>query len=104
MLRRIGGLIVGLFCIGLFVPIASGQEACPRNPGALDVGGSLTCRCAPDQMEIGGVYGSARYSSDSSLCKAARHAGAIPDGGGVVTVHAAEGCPKFVGSTANGIT
>jgi hypothetical protein len=28
----------------------------------------------------------------------------IPDGGGTVTVHAAEGCPSFVGSSANGIT
>ncbi|MBV9835787.1 MAG: hypothetical protein JO055_15325 [Alphaproteobacteria bacterium] len=83
---------------------ASAQEACPRNLAALDVGGSLTCRCTSDQMEIGGIYGSARYSSDSSLCKAARHAGAIADSGGVVTVYAAEGCPKFVGSTANGVT
>jgi hypothetical protein len=80
------------------------QDACPRNLAALDAGGSLTCSCAADQIASGGVYGTARYSSDSSVCKAARHAGAIPDGGGGVTVHAIEGCPKFVGSTENGIT
>ena len=100
-ISALGAAIVMLIC---FLTGASAQEACPSSLGALDVGGTLTCRCTADQIAGGGVYGSARYSSDSSLCKAARHAGAIPDGGGVVTVHAAEGCPKSVGSTANGIT
>jgi len=49
------------------------------------------------------VFGSARYTADSSLCRAAQHAGAIKDSGGTVTAHVAEGCPKFAGSSANGI-
>lgn len=79
------------------------QEACPRNPGGLAVGASVTCSCSPDAMKSGAVFGSARYTSDSALCRAAQHAGAIKDSGGVVTVHVAEGCPKFAGSSANGI-
>ncbi|MGE0420946.1 MAG: LCCL domain-containing protein [Reyranellaceae bacterium] len=79
------------------------QEACPRNPGALAVGASVTCSCSPDALKSGAVFGSARYTSDSSLCRAAQHAGAIKDTGGTVTVHVAEGCPKYLGSSANGI-
>jgi hypothetical protein len=79
------------------------QDACPRNPGALAVGASVTCTCSPDAMKTGAVFGSARYTADSSLCRAAQHAGAIKDSGGTVTAHVAEGCPKFAGSSANGI-
>ena len=102
-IRPTSALGVAVVTLTAFFGGASAQEACPRNAGALVAGGSLTCRCAADQLTGGTVYGSARYSSDSSLCRAARHAGVIPDDGGVVTVHAVEGCSRFIGSNANGI-
>lgn len=35
---------VAVVTLTWLITAASAQEACPRNPGALDVGGSLTCR------------------------------------------------------------
>lgn len=100
--RVIAAALAAVVCWVASFPSWS-QEACPRNPGALAVGASVTCTCAPDAMKSGAVFGSARYTTDSSLCRAAQHAGAIKDTGGVVTAHVAEGCPKFAGSSANGI-
>ena len=63
----------------------------------------VTCRC--DEVPAGAaVYGAGIYTSDSSICRAAVHAGAIPSSGGTVTVARAGGCPKYEASTANGVT
>jgi hypothetical protein len=60
------------------------------------------CRCGP----VGGgtVWGTRMYTSDSNICRAAVHAGAIPRTGGVVQVVLQFGLPKYEGSTQNGIT
>lgn len=51
------------------------------------------------------VWGSGPYTSDSSICTAAAHAGVIAmTDGGAVTVTLREGRDSFAGSTQNGLT
>ncbi len=81
-------------------------SACPRNLSAfrrMPPGQTLRCRCSPAQYG-GSIWGSARYTTDSSVCGAALHAGAIPATGGVVSLTTAPGCSRFYGSSRNGIT
>jgi predicted nucleic acid-binding Zn ribbon protein len=83
---------------------ADGQTvaACPNTfenqPGA------LTCSCETQAALSGSVWGTAIYTTDSRICRAAVHAGAIPATGGIVTVTPAPGLPAYPGSAANGIT
>jgi hypothetical protein len=82
------------------------EEACPhafnRIPGyGRDT--ELTCSCTPAQMK-GSVWGSDIYTVDSSICQAARHAGAVDSEGGEVTVKGAYGCNSYRGSSRNGVT
>ena len=63
---------------------------------------TFTCSCA--EPGEGPVWGSGVYTRDSSICRAAVHAGAASPQGGKVTVRPAEGCPKYLASTRNGIT
>jgi hypothetical protein len=82
-------------------------DACPANFKALlsKAGNkpSYGCSCGVDQVK-GSVWGSGIYTTDSSICKAAVHAGAIPATGGKVTLTATKGCSAYGGSVANGIT
>jgi hypothetical protein len=52
----------------------------------------------------GSVWGSGPYTSDSSVCRAARHAGVIGERGGVFKVKQLPGQGSYESSTANGIT
>ncbi len=64
----------------------------------------LACTCHRDPGERRGVgRGHRTRESDSSICRAAVHAGAVPAAGGAVKVKKASGCPKYTGSDANGI-
>lgn len=90
-------------------PAAAGQVAnCPSFITQSDKtkpGESLTCICDKAlDLQVGAAYGADRYSNDSPICVAARHAGKLPEPGGTVTVYVAEGCGKFEGSARNGIT
>lgn len=87
----------------LAAPAAVAQDACPGTFQQYGPGLSLTCVCAPGQIS-GTVWGSGPYTDDSSLCAAARHAGAIGPDGGVIGVTGAPGQDSYAGSTANGIT
>jgi hypothetical protein len=60
------------------------------------------CSCAGPGS--GSVWGSGIYTTDSALCSAAIHSGAIPPGGGTISPKPAAGCPAYVGSAANGVT
>ncbi len=52
----------------------------------------------------GRVYGNQAYSIESSICRAAIHAGVVNDGdGGVVKVSVKPGQAKYDGITRNGI-
>lgn len=82
-------------------------SACPRAyrdvPDAQRAAG-LTCACTSEATH-GSVWGAGIYTTDSSICAAALHAGALPaSGGGDVTVKPAAGCAVYAGTTANGVT
>ncbi|TNF32402.1 MAG: hypothetical protein EP329_10330 [Deltaproteobacteria bacterium] len=80
-------------------------EACPLVwavvPGHAP-GFERSCVC-PAQPG-GEVFGTGIYTADSSICRAALHAGAVHAGGGRVTVRGAGGCAGYSGSTAGGVT
>lgn len=74
-------------------------------PGTYDVNGrtwSGTCRCSG--VTDGAVWGSGPYTTDSNLCRAALHAGAIGATGGLVSVSPAAGQASYSGSSRNGVT
>ncbi len=87
-------------CVGFAFPAAA-QEACPTN--ALGIQGGLQCYC-PANPVGGSVWGSGPYTSDSNICRAALHSGAISSGGGVVSVTMMGGLASYPGSTSNGIS
>ena len=50
------------------------------------------------------VWGSGTYTADSGLCTAARHAGAVGEGGGAIWAMLRPGQDAYEGTTANGVT
>ncbi|MBL8704497.1 MAG: caspase family protein [Rhodospirillales bacterium] len=81
-------------------------EPCPGEfddaPAPVEV---LTCHCsAASVAEDLSVWGTDIYTSDSAICVAARHAGAVGGRGGTVTLQAATGQSSYVGTTRNGVT
>ncbi|XP_078572638.1 uncharacterized protein LOC144859658 isoform X1 [Branchiostoma floridae x Branchiostoma japonicum] len=50
------------------------------------------------------VWGTETYTDDSSICRAAIHAGWIPDSGGTAPVYRKPGESSYTGSTQNGVT
>lgn len=65
--------------------------------------GQVTCTCTPN-LFTGSVWGAGTYTSDSSLCQAALHAGAVTREGGEVIAHGAPGCAAYAGNSRNGVT
>ncbi len=78
-------------------------DACPATPGNMAIGTSLTCNCGVDATGSGSVWGSGPYTTDSSICRSARHAGAIGAGGGTVTIHVVVGRDSYPPSQRNGV-
>jgi len=77
---------------------------CPslfENIGEMAVGESRSCVCTRDSGI--GIRGNGRYDPSSSLCEAARHAGALTRPGDVVTFWRQPDCPRLWGSSANGV-
>lgn len=75
----------------------TGLQSCTRGP----------CRvlCPPGCSNGGEVWGSDYYTSDSSICRAAIHAGVISDSdGGEVIVALGQGVNRYEGTTRNGVT
>lgn len=81
---------------------ANADGACPATFAAAGAD-RVECTCAPTQFS-GSVWGSRTYTSDSSLCQAALHAGAVQAKGGKVVARAAPGCASYSGTTAHGVT
>lgn len=81
---------------------AAAAAACPAS--FQDQTAALTCTCTADATQSGTVWGSGTYTADSSICRAAMHAGAVPAGGGIVSVAPAPGQASYAGSAANGVT
>ncbi len=63
---------------------------------------SLECRCAPGAPD-GPIWGSNPYTTDSGLCTAARHAGAIGAEGGTVQAKRAPGLASYPGRLQHGV-
>jgi hypothetical protein len=74
-------------------------------PSTFQAGGAaeVRCTCVPAQFS-GSLWGTDIYTTDSSICNAALHAGAVSRSGGEVTAIAAAGCPKYKGTARNGVT
>jgi hypothetical protein len=51
----------------------------------------------------GSVWGTDIYTQDSSICRAAVHAGVITTAGGSVTAKAAAGCKSYKGGVRGGV-
>lgn len=78
---------------------------CPDDFSALAEGGeTLTCTCDGDSIARGAVWGMGTYTADSSICRAALHAGMIPRNGGQVSVVPEPGRNTYPGVTRNGVT
>jgi hypothetical protein len=83
---------------------AAAAEACPDN--ARDLRGTeepVKCSCSAEAAAAGSVWGTDIYTDDSSICRAAVHAGVIGGDGGDVTVTLVEGQENYAGSAANGV-
>ena len=81
------------------------SSPCPGNMASyfnLKNGEMIKCTC-PALAGGRTVWGTARYTIDSDVCRAAVHAGAAPTAGGEVTVYLAEGCPIFRSNAKNGV-
>ncbi|KAM4022151.1 cochlin-like isoform 2-T4 [Anomaloglossus baeobatrachus] len=76
------------------------------NTTAKDLRGSpADVLCPADCLANGRpVWGTDVYTDDSSICRAAIHAGQIPNNGGQVSVQKSPGQSSYTGSTRNGIT
>src|SRR5262245_44495238 len=74
-------------------------HGCPAS-----IGLQFTYGCPPAGT-ASSLWGTDTYTSDSSICTAAAHAGRITvAGGGAVTIEIAAGATSYTGSLRNGIT
>ncbi len=86
----------------LAVTGASAQDlpSCGSFPGGDE---AYLCQCAAGSAS-GSVWGSGPYTSDSSICAAATHAGVIDESGGPVSTISVMGLDVYIGTEANGVT
>ncbi len=83
---------------------AAAQQMCPADFTAYrGTRVQLTCQCTPSSF-TGRVWGSGPYTDDSSVCRAALHAGRVSSAGGIVAVRAVPGDSSYAASTSNGVT
>lgn len=85
-------------------PAPAAAQNCPKRfKDVADQTKGTTCTCAAADTASGSVWGDGVYTTDSKICRAAVHAGAIPATGGSVTVKPAAGCSSYSGSAKNGV-
>lgn len=80
-------------------------KACPSKYSELPSDqqkGETSCTCA--EGASGSVWGSDIYTTDSSICAAAKHAGALNTASGEVKVAPAPPCQSYDGTERNGVT
>jgi hypothetical protein len=63
----------------------------------------INCTCDGSWTANGLVYGSDPYQNDSSICRAALHAGVITASGGAITFYLTPAASSFLGSLKNGV-
>ncbi len=102
-MRGILSCVVGVLAV---VSAGCGSKPCPGRiadlPADQQAAAQIQCTCPANAS--GSVWGTGIYTTDSSICAAAVHAGAIPRTGGAVTLKTAPGCPAYKGAVQNGIT
>jgi len=80
-------------------------QGCPDTAAGLrGTGQTVSCVCAAAQTSGGQVWGSGPYTDDSSLCRAAVHAGVVPVSGGAIRFQVTAGLPGYQGSQRNGVS
>lgn len=83
----------------------SRASECPANAtGYRGTGAVVTCYCPAAATQGGSVWGTDIYTDDSSVCPAARHAGAIDARGGTVTFSMQQGLGGYEGAARNGVS
>jgi len=104
--RLLAILVLAFAAAPAATPSAYAQSSpCPGNMASyfnLKHGESIKCTC-PAMAGGRSVWGTARYTIDSDVCRSAVHAGTAPAAGGEVTVYLADGCPIFRGNAKNGV-
>lgn len=116
MTRRGPMILAGLVAMGLLAMLAANaQQGAPLSPPSVPGGcpssfegtpdQPLSCLCTPQAAaaEAAPVWGTDVYSDDSSICRAARHAGVVTAEGGMVTVTPAPGRAGYRGTPRNGV-
>lgn len=88
-------------------PVGSGSAGLAACPSTFDplLGkpAPTSCVCPAEAIEAGSVWGVDVYTADSSICRAALHAGMVDRNGGRVVVVAAPGRTAYPGSQRNGV-
>ena len=78
-------------------------DPCPRSLAVnRELPTPFACRCSAQATAEGSVWGSDLYTDDSSLCRAALHAGAVSAQGGPISVVRSSGGALYVGTTRAG--
>jgi len=105
-LRALSSVVV-VAAVAVVSSACGRSSPCPKKfsdlPPAKQGAADLSCTCNASNL-TGSVWGSGTYTTDSSICAAAIHAGAIPATGGVAKPKKAAGCKQYVGAAANGVT
>jgi hypothetical protein len=78
---------------------------CTDSPNSLQLSGQTTAKFeCPANCSGGSLWGSDLYTTDSSICRAAIHAGVIDVAkGGKVTISLEAGKPSYESTSRNGI-
>lgn len=106
---RAMGLIAAALCASLIgampVPAEGAMpRQCPRTPhGPTLAEGPISCSCSAGATASGTIWGTETYTEDSTICRAALHAGAIPAEGGTVTLMRAPSQAAYRASTQHGV-
>jgi hypothetical protein len=87
--------------VGAQQTVIRNVQTCSVMPDGLS---AYSCNCAGGNNPSASVWGSGPYTADSNLCNAARHAGAIGQNGGAISVFRLTGLDSYRGSSANGIS
>src|SRR3954467_13996727 len=82
------------------------QAGCTFNGNQLQgaPGQVFQVACPPGCQDQGGLWGTDIYTTDSAICRAGIHAGAISPAGGTLAVRLDAGQPAYRGSMRNGVT
>lgn len=79
------------------------ERECPFNAMAARDESMILCRCSESATESGTVWGTGTYTGDSSICRAAKHAGYWRADGDEVRVYLREGQEQYEKSESYGV-